>query len=218
VTGREEIGRRMRDHYQKVWEAGDAWQFEQSEYERKRYDHLAGLLADRRYGRALEIGCGSGGLTRRLAPLADRLVALDIAEAAVDRARSATAGLANVEVRAANAMEFDLAAEGPWDLVVLTETVYSLGWLYPLFDLAYFAHRLFEATAPGGRLLLANTYGPGEGDWLLRPWLIDTYRDLFRNVGFRVGREGRFHGVKDGVALEVLTTLFARGGGDPCES
>ena len=56
---------------------------------------------------------------------------------------------------------------------------------------------------------MANTYG-GVEDYLLRPWLIRTYRDLFLNVGYRIEAEEVFCGNKDGVELEVLISLFAK--------
>lgn len=214
-----QIHRKVREHYEAVWQNGDAWDFESSAYEQDRYAHLLTLLDGRRYERALEIGCGSGRFTRLLASIADRVVALDVAPAAVERARrqtEAAAGPGVVDLRAVNVMEYNVAEEGPWDLVVFSETIYCLGWLYPFFNVAWLAHQLFAAAAPRGRLLLTNTYGRRERDWLQCPWLLHTYRDLVRNVGFCIEREEIFRGTKDGVDFEVLTTLFVkndRGGG-----
>lgn len=212
MTDRSLISREMREHYQAVWQAGDPWIFESSEYERRRYDFLLETLAGRRHANALEIGCGSGCFTRRLVGVADRVVALDIAPAAIERARINTAGAGPgaLDLRVADVMACDVGAEGPWDLIVFSETIYSLGWLYPFFDVAFLAARLYEATALGGRLLLTNTYGVEGKDWLLQPWLIDTYRDLFRNVGYRLDREEIFRGDKDGVRFEVLVSLFRK--------
>ena len=210
TTDRQAIGRTMRSHYEAVWEAGDAWSFETSEYEQQRYDFQIAMLAPRRYASTLEIGCGSGCFTRRLAAVSDRILALDIASAAIERARAQAAPAAesgSIEFRVANIMDVDVAAEGSWDLVVFSETIYCLGWLYPMFDVALLAASLRDAIHPGGRLLLANTYG-ADNDWLLRPWLIDTYRDLFRNVGFGLEREEVFSGLKDGIDMKVLMSLF----------
>lgn len=210
---RQAIGRVMQSHYESVWEAGDAWSFETSDYEQQRYEFQIEMLAPRRYASTLEIGCGSGCLTRRLANISDRVLAIDIASAAIERARAQaveTAGSGSIELRVANIMDFDVAAEGPWDLVVFSETIYCLGWLYPMFDVALLAANLRDAMPAGGRLLLANTYG-ADKDWLLRPWLIDTYRDLFRNVGFELEREEMFCGLKDGVDMKVLMSLFNAG-------
>lgn len=209
MVDRSAADARIREHYERVWSAGDAWGFESSEFERDRYDFLAGLVSDRRYARAVEIGCGSGCFTPRIAGLADHVLAMDVAAAAIERARrqALPAGAGRVEYLAANAMEHDFAAGGPWNLIVLAETIYSLGWLYSAFDLGMFSLHLRESLAAHGRLLLANTYG-AERDWLMRPFLIDTYHDLFRNVGLAVEKESSFEGVKDGERFRVRATLF----------
>jgi SAM-dependent methyltransferase len=212
MTDRNQISHQMQTHYEAVWQEGDAWSLENSEFEQRRYDYMLGLIKGRRYGRVLEIGCGSGCFTRLLAGVSDRVVAIDIAPAAVERARARTAnvGADVVDVRVADAMQYEPAAEGPWDLVVLSETIYCMAWLYPLFDVAWFAARLFNATCPGGRFLLTNTFGQEGKDWLLAPWLIHTYRDLIRNVGYRLEMEEIFRGTKEGVDFRVLLSLFTK--------
>lgn len=208
------IGKKMADHYEKVWQAGDAWSLESSVFEQDRYDFLTQLLSGRRYRSVLEIGCGSGCLTRRLAGISDRVVALDISPSAIDRARAqvADAHIAHVDFQCANIMDYDLATNGPWDLVVFSETIYSLGWLYSMFDVGFLIASLHEAMCLDGLLLLSNTYG-ADRDWLLRPWLIDTYRDLVRNIGFRLEREEIYCNVKHDVEMKVLISLFRRGNG-----
>jgi SAM-dependent methyltransferase len=206
------IDQKMRDHYETVWQGGDAWSFENSEFEQSRYNHQLAMLSGKRYGAALEIGCGSGCFTRRLGLISDRVVALDISAAAIERARAQVEKLppGAIELRVANIMDVDLDAEGPWDLIVFSETIYCLGWLYPMFEVAFLVSRIFESLRSGGQLLLANTYG-AEKDWLLRPWLINTYRDLCCNVGFRLEREDLFRGNKEGIEMTVLMSLFAKG-------
>ena len=56
-------------------------------------------------------------------------------------------------------MDYDLHAEGPWDLVVLSDTMCYLGWLYSFFDVSWFASQLFAATRVGGHCLFANCHG-----------------------------------------------------------
>jgi hypothetical protein len=84
-----------------------------------------------------------------------------------------------------------------------------LGWLYPFFDVAYLAVQLFDATRSGGRLMLANSMGEND-DWLLRPWLTRTYRDLFVNVGYTIEAEEVHKATKKGVDFEVLMTLYRK--------
>jgi hypothetical protein len=93
----------------------------------------------------------------------------------------------------ANAMEYNFSDGGPLDLVLCSETICYLGWLYSFFDIAWFAAELFAATRSGGRFLLTN-----------------TYRDLFLNVGYRIETEEIFHGTKNGVDFEILISLLKK--------
>jgi SAM-dependent methyltransferase len=209
---RERVSQHAREFFDAMWRKGDPWDIEGAELTRREHDRLIALLEGRRYRRVLEIGCGAGVFTRRLSTIADSVVALDVAPAAIERARALNAGLAAVEFRVANIMDSDPSIGGPWDLVVMAEMIYLLGWLYPFFDIAWLASQLFSATAEGGRLLLANTtYGMEHP--LLLPWVIHTYHDLFRNVGYRTESEETLRGVKDGVELEILISRFVKPGG-----
>ena len=200
------IGERARTAFEQQWSGGDHWQLEH-ELDRRSHQRQLELVADRRYGRALEVGCGAGAFTARLATVADEVLAIDIASGAIERARGRPID-GDVEFRVQNVMELDVEAEGPWDLVVLSETIYCLGWLYPLFDVGWLVSCLLAAAGDRGRVLMANTYG-AERDHLLRPWLIDTYRDLFLNVGFVAEHEETLRGEKDGVTFDILISLFA---------
>ena len=90
-------------------------------------------------------------------------------------------------------MEYDVRAEGPWDLVVMNDTIYALGSVFTFFEVAWLAAEIYAATSNGGWFLMANTSSEVEDDdEELRPWIIHTYRDLFRNVGYGLEAEERF--------------------------
>jgi predicted TPR repeat methyltransferase len=209
MTERELVDQKVRAFMNSLWERGDPWDIESSEYERDRCAHLLRMLGGKRYRRMLEIGCGAGYLTRLLAPHADQIVALDISQTAIDRARALGASPAVVDFRVANIMDYKPHVDGPWDLIVFSDTMCYLGWLYPFFDVAYLAVQLFDATRSGGQLMLANSIGEGE-DWLIRPWLTRTYRDLFVNVGYTIDTEEVYKAAKKGVDFEVLMTLYSK--------
>jgi predicted TPR repeat methyltransferase len=209
MTERELVDQKIRTFMDNLWERGDPWDFESSAYERDRCVQLLKMLDGRRYAHVLEIGCGAGYLTRLLAPHADRLVALDVSQTAIERARDLSAGHTGVDFRVANIMDSQPQVDGPWDLIVFSDTIYYLGWLYPFFDVAYLAVQLFDATRSGGRLLLANSMGEND-DWLVRPWIIRTYRDLFVNVGYAIEAEEVYKAAKKGVDFEVLMTLYRK--------
>jgi SAM-dependent methyltransferase len=210
VDRREQIKRALDETFEGAWRVGDPWDLETSALDQESYSRQLALIGDRRYGRVLEIGCAAGAFTRRLAAVADRVLALDVAPSAIERARTDVPP--NVEFRAGDVMEVDPIREGPWDLVVMSETIYYLGWLYTFFEVGWLADQVFEATQPGGRFLMANTYG-GSSHSLMQPWLIDTYRDLFTNVGFKLEARESFRSEKGGAEFETAIWLFEKPSG-----
>jgi SAM-dependent methyltransferase len=207
MSDRTLVNEKAEAFFEDLWKRGDPWKLETSEFERAKYESEIATLRDRRYARVLEIGCGAGCFTRSLARIADQVVAIDISPTAIARARAT--GVDSVDFRIANIMDYNPRPEGPWDLVVMNETICYLGWLYSFFDVAWLAAELFAATRDSGRLLMANTCG-GVDDYLLLPWIIRTYHDLFLNVGYQLESEEIFRGTKDGADIEVLISLFGK--------
>lgn len=198
--------------FEKLWRRNDiGWaNLESSEWQAV-YERQLAMLQGRSYGRGLEIGCGSGCMTGQLARITDRLVALDIAPTALDHARRKVVCPNRVDFRVANIMEYDVGAEGPWDLIVMSDTIYYLGSLYTFFETSWMALTLYGATSAGGRLLLANACSEaGTDDEVMRPWLIRTYRDLFSNVGYRLDMEEVFPVSYQGIGYDVLISRFSR--------
>ena len=209
MIDRKGISLKAQSFFDDLWARGDPWELEASDFERERYARLIAMLDQSKYARILEIGCGAGAFSRLLAPMAQQLIALDVSSRAIAAARAAQGSINHVEFRAANVMDYDPKAEGPWDLIVMSETIYYLGWLYSFFDVAWLASELFAATLTGGELLLANTQGDAL-EPLLRPSIIRTYHNLFVNVGYNIRAEEVFRGTKNGVSIEVLITLFEK--------
>jgi len=125
---REHAGTEARTFFDRLWSSGDYWRLESSPFEHAKYQRQLDLIAPGApYDRILEVGCGAGVFTGLLAGAGRRVVGLDISERAIARAASSSAQPAGVEFRFANVMELDPTAEGPWDLIVMSETVYYLG-------------------------------------------------------------------------------------------
>jgi SAM-dependent methyltransferase len=208
---REDLRQKAETFFENVWQRGDPWEFETSEFEQTKYERQLALLGGRRYTRVLELGCGAGAFTRLLARHADQVVALDISPSAIARANTQETSPATVDFRVANIMDYDPCAEGPWDLVVLSDTICYLGWLYSFFEIGWLASQIFAATRDGGSLLLANTLGAIDkiDDILYQPWLIRSYQALFLNIGYRLEAEEIFHGTKN-AAIDVLISLLAK--------
>lgn len=195
--------------FEDIWKAGDPWELETSPFEQDKYDREIAILGGRAYGRTLELGCGAGAFTRRLSRISGEVVALDVSSTAIARGRAMLADVRNVDLRVQNIMDYKPASEGPWDLIVINETIYYLGWLYTFFEVAWFASELCRSTQTGGHLLMANTSG-GVEDYLLWPSIIKSYRDVFVNTGYEIAAEEVFTGTKSGASLEVPISLFVR--------
>ncbi|MFC0712940.1 PIG-L family deacetylase [Cellulomonas biazotea] len=132
----------------------DPWGFEDRWYEERKRDLTLAALPDARFGRVLEVGCSIGVLTARLADRCDDLLALDVAPAAVDRARERLAGAPHVRVEVGDVSA--AVPDGPWDLVVLSEVGYYLSRA----DLHRTATRLRERLAPGGAVVAVHWRHP----------------------------------------------------------
>jgi SAM-dependent methyltransferase len=130
-------------------------------YQRRKYDVLASLIPARRYTSALDLGCGAGLMTRRLAPYADTVLGIDIAASAVRQARAAHVDLPHVRFEQGNALALDDSLDGGFDLVVIADTLYYLP--PPLLDatLKAVALRVARLLRPGGVCLLANHFFSG---------------------------------------------------------
>jgi SAM-dependent methyltransferase len=132
----------------------------QYQYQRRKYDALIHMLPERSYRQALDLGCGLGLLTERLAKCAQEVVGIDVSAVAVNRAADRTRGLKNVQVRQGNIMALGAELDGNFDLVVVADTIYYLP--PPILDgaLKLLAARISRLLAPNGILLVVNHFFP----------------------------------------------------------
>jgi LmbE family N-acetylglucosaminyl deacetylase/SAM-dependent methyltransferase len=100
----------------------DPWGFDSRWYEQRKRAVLLAALPRRRYRATFEAGCSTGALTVELADRSDRVLAVDLAAAALDRARRRMPDATRVELRRC-ALPDDWPA-GQFDLVVLSEVGY----------------------------------------------------------------------------------------------
>jgi len=132
---------------------GDPWAFASSPYEAVKYAATLAALPQTRYDDALELGCSIGVLTQQLAPRCARLLATDIAEAALSRARSRCADLPQITFERRDlTTEFPL---GRFDLILVSEVGYYLSQA----DLDWLRTRIASALAPGGDVVLVHYTG-----------------------------------------------------------
>ncbi|WP_456285512.1 class I SAM-dependent methyltransferase [Microbacterium sp. JZ70] len=124
-----------------------------AEYERYRPgfpDDAVAVFASERLGDILDLGAGTGKLTRKLVPLADRVVAVDPSEPMLDQLRMI---LPAVDVRVGTAEDIP-APDRSQDLVTVAQAFH---W----FDESLACAEIARVLRPGGALaLLWNTYDP----------------------------------------------------------
>ena len=140
----------------------DPWRFAQSDYERDKYAATLAALPRERYAAALEVGCSIGVLTRQLAGRCDALLSLDVAAAALDRARERCADRPGVRFeRRRVPTEWP---DGTFDLILLSEVVYYLD----RDDVRQLAARVGAAARTGCDIVLVHwlgeTHYPLSGD------------------------------------------------------
>lgn len=133
----------MQDYYEELWERMPS-ELTPPDLERRRAFLRSGV---RPGDRALDLGCGDGTFTAELARAGARAVGVEVAEAALRRARDRNRGL-----------EFRLAPiDGPLPFEVATfDLVWASEVLEHVADTARWLSEVRRVLAPAGRLLLTT--------------------------------------------------------------
>lgn len=127
---------------------------------------------------ALEIGCGKGEFSQRLAQRSERVLALDLSPEMIRIARARSAHLTNVEFQIADVMPYDLPREG-FDCIATIATLHHL----PLREALL---KMKAALKPGGVLLILDLFkAAGLSDALLNPLAMSV------SVSLRLVQHGR---------------------------
>ena len=140
--------------------SGDPWASADPRYfyQRWKYEGLMSALPPgRRFGRALDLGSGVGALSLALTAVADHVLGLDIAQAAVDQASARMSGTPGLEFARGDVGALDPALDQKFDLVVVADTLYYLDAVDEL-SLARIVERIARLLSPGGLCLVANHY------------------------------------------------------------
>ena len=103
----------------------------------------------RRIGTALDVGCGTGDLVRRLSSRADHVTGLDADPACIDTARRLLTRHPDVDLRCGDLMTADLP--GGYDVVTALAVLHHVPFEPAL-------ERLTALLAPGGTLLVLGVY------------------------------------------------------------
>jgi SAM-dependent methyltransferase len=153
---------------------------------------------------ALEIGCGKGEFSRRLAETSARVLALDLSPEMIRIARAQSAHLPNINFQIADVMSYDLPPES-FDCIASIATLHHL----PLREIFL---KMKAALQPGGVLLIVDLFEPikwhghagspaGQPRWGARP-ARDSHTRHNQSV-----REGLLDTFLNVVAIPVSVTL-----------
>jgi SAM-dependent methyltransferase len=135
---------------------------------------------------ALEIGCGKGEFSRRLAERSSHVLGLDLSPEMIRIAGANSPPDSNIEFQIADVMAYDLPAEG-FDCIASIATLHHL----PLPEIF---GKMKAALKPGGVLLILDLFEPrGAVDALLNPFavLVSVALRLFHHGRIRSSREAR---------------------------
>lgn len=133
--------------------SSDPWQFASSAYELARYQTTLDTLSRESYRRGYEPGCSVGVLTARLAPRVKHLIACDVSDTAVARAKERCHPISHVEIHQGDVATG--APEGTFDLMVFSE----LGYYFSADQLRAIVDRLADRLEPGGEFLAVHWLG-----------------------------------------------------------
>jgi len=132
----------------------DPWKFTTSAYEDAKYAATLAALPRARYANAVEVGCSIGVLTERLAARCDRLLATDVAQAALDAAAVRCRDRANVDFALSTLPA--TPPPGRFDLIMLSEVLYY----FDRNGVQAMAGAVAAMAAPGADVMLVHWLGP----------------------------------------------------------
>ncbi|MFI7048029.1 class I SAM-dependent methyltransferase [Streptosporangium sandarakinum] len=163
---------------------------------REAFTRLAALSGVRRGDRVLDVGCGTGYLTRIMAPVAGpegHVTGVDPSEAMIGHARRRAP--ANCSYLVGEGQRLDLP-DASFDVVVSSLAVHHV----PAAERGAAVREMFRVLRPGGRLLVAESRRPTGrltarlADVLGSPAMRHDPRELLGDLipaaGFRVEEEG----------------------------
>ena len=153
--------------------SADPWSFETSEYEAAKYADTLAALPHEHFRSALEVGCSIGVLTLQLSTRCGAVLAVDVSERALERARIRCSD--NPDIRFDRLQIPREMPEGHFDLILISEVAYY----WQREELEEAASRLAERQRAGDTLMLVHLTEfvadyPLTGDqvhdaWLARP-------------------------------------------------
>lgn len=174
------------EFFNKMYEQNqDPWDFENSPYEREKYQATLNAIPKDKYNNVFEIGCSNGVLSEKLARFCQNLLAVDASSIAVKNAQDRLADYQFVSVQ-----EMTIPENFPqkkFDLILFSE----VGYFLDMEDLIAAKDKMIDALLPNGHLLIVH-WTPFVEEF---PLTGDEVHDLFmESVGSGTGTLRHLHG------------------------
>ncbi len=128
----------------------------QYRYQQRKYACLLSMLPQRRYRNILDVGCGLGTFTRKLAPFGEQVLGTDISGEAVSQARRLSVSHPNITYAQRNMLDAP-PTESEFDLIIIADTLYYVNPRTPV-ALKTLARAFTSKLTPGGLILIVNHY------------------------------------------------------------
>ncbi|MGI4727010.1 MAG: SAM-dependent methyltransferase [Janthinobacterium lividum] len=161
------------DYFDDVYQRNDdPWDFENSTYEKQKYEATLTALPHLIYKNVFEIGCSIGVLSEKLALRSKKLLSVDVADLALAKATQRLKKFPQVKVE-----KLSVPQQFPkesFDLILLSEVGYYLS----KNDLQKLAFLMINHLETGGQLLLVH-WTPFVPDY---PQTGDEVHDYFMNL------------------------------------
>lgn len=162
------------EYFERVYAGSDdPWGFETRPYEAEKYRATLAALPRETYRSAFEIGCSIGVLTEGLAGRCETLLAVDVSEKALDRARRRCAHHGHVRFQVMQVP--DEFPRGTFDLILMSE----VGYYWSRDDLLKARRCMLSQLEPGGQVVLLH-WTPFVADY---PLTGDEVHDTFGGAG-----------------------------------
>jgi predicted TPR repeat methyltransferase len=128
----------------------------QYRYQQRKYDCLLSMLPQRGYRNILDVGCGLGTFTRKLAPFGEQVLGTDISGEAISQARRLSVRHPNITYAQRNMLDAS-PTESEFDLIIIADTLYYMNSRTPV-ALKTLAGTIASKLTPGGLVLIVNHY------------------------------------------------------------
>ncbi|HZO22204.1 MAG TPA: class I SAM-dependent methyltransferase [Steroidobacteraceae bacterium] len=128
----------------------------QYRYQQRKYACLLSMLPQRRYRNILDVGCGLGTFTRKLAPFGEQVLGTDISGEAISQARRLSFGHSNITYAQRDMLDAP-ATESGFDLIIIADTLYYINPRTPV-ALQALAQTFASKLTPGGLILIVNHF------------------------------------------------------------